>query len=112
MTTAPALPSLTSYSPRQFGERLDPPRSGQWVLVRIWGGEYTATKTGRCWRLSHQELRRVSGQDLAWPGHEVPSGRDERVRELNARLARLGAAQAQLGYELAQCVALAAEMEG
>lgn len=105
MTAALAL--KPEYSPREFGERLNPPRSGQWVLVRVQGkvpGEaISARRQGTCWLVPHEELRRLTGEDLTIPGHEVPSERDERVRELNRRLSRLGA-------ELAECVALAAEL--
>lgn len=93
------LATKPSYSPREFGERLDPPRSGQWVLVRIWNGELDATKTGSGWRLSHNELRRFGGQDLAMPGHEETRESTvdrDKVRELRIVLARAQALLAEL----------------
>ena len=93
MTLQSAPPQLAmkpEYSPREFGGRLNPPRSGQWVLVRIWNREIEATKTGSGWRLSHQELRRFSGQDLTIPGHEeVESQRDDKLRELRVCIAAI-----------------------
>lgn len=93
------------YSPREFGERLNPRRSGQWVLVRIWNQEIEATKTGSGWRLSHQELRRFSGQDLSMPGHEaVSSERDDKLRELRVCIA-------DIDVKLARVHQLVAELE-
>lgn len=105
MTTKHQLAMKPEYSPREFGERLAPARSGQWVLVRIWNRELDARKTGSGWRLSHQELRRFSGQDLSMPGHEgVSSERDDRLRELRVCIA-------DIDVKLARVHQLVAELE-
>lgn len=101
--TAQRVPQL-HYNPREFGALLVPPRSGQYVRQRIHDGEIVAELVKGEYRIPHVELRRLTGQDLTVPGHEGATRRDERVRELNVRLARLGA-------ELAQCVALVAEID-
>lgn len=103
MTAQRQLAMKPEYSPREFGERLDPPRSGQWVLTRIWGNELHATKAGSGWRLSHQELRRFSGQDLAMPGHEdVSSERDDKLRELRLCMADVDMKMARMRQIVAE----------
>lgn len=103
MTAQRQLAMKPEYSPREFGERLNPARSGQWVLVRIWGNELQATKTGSGWRLSHQELRRFGGEDLTMPGHEsVSSERDDKLRELRVCMADVDVKMARMRQLVAE----------
>lgn len=117
MTTQRQLAMKPEYSPREFGERLDPPRSGQWVLVRVQGkvpGEAITAKRGvGGWLIPHEELRRLGGQDLTEPGHEgVSSERDELLRSLRHCIAEANAQQAAANASLAQAVRLLSEIEG
>ena len=84
---------------------MTPPRSDQYVRVRIHRGEIEATRTpGGALEVPWQEVRRLTGQDLTAPGHEVTSRQDDRVRELRVCLAEMGTL-----YARAQ--RLAAELE-
>lgn len=104
MVARPAM--KPEYSPREFGERLNPPRSGQWVLVRVQGKvpgeEIRARRKGMCWLVPHEELRRLTGQDLSIPGHEgVSSERaDRELLRLFAEAQRVAIEQARILAEI------------
>lgn len=102
-----ATAAKPGYSPREVGTMLNPPRSGQYVRVRIHRGEIQATQLpGGDFEISWQEVRRLTGLDLTTPGHEgVSSARDDRVRALR----RLHAETLRLCAEMGEILA---ELEG